>query len=147
METPDFAASNLRIAGIWPLPMASVPEALMNAIDGWDLPEELRDLGEAMGISYDEMEELTGGEWEGREAWELFNESLMNHDMSTWFCLAETPSYNVSEGGQMSYSWSCYNTFTIVAPTVEQAMKLAVEWADGEYETASASSKAKKEAA
>jgi len=132
----DLAASNLRISGLWPMPMAAPPTSLMNVLDGWDLPEELEEIAKEMGLdpTEDDFLDLAAGEYDGRDAWEMFNQEMINRGISAWFCIAETPVYE--QGRWLSYSWGHYRTQFIVAPTAEECMKLAVEWADSEYEMA-----------
>lgn len=128
-----MAEATVRIDSAWLFPSVSAPESLAEALYGAEkLPAELDHLVEGWGES--ERGDLFDGDgYSFNVAFDELCCEAHNRGFRGWLAIAATPVFSYSKDGSASYSWGHYHTEMVFAPTADDLMRKAAEWADARH--------------
>lgn len=129
---------NVRIEESWPFPMSPTPERLVEALaERSDLPEPLaRYFGR---LSEEDRDLLYDGRSEAEDILADICGDMFCDGVFGWVGIAATPYFTPMKGGGASFSWGHYYTKLLFAPTAEELLGAACDWAEETYERDTAS--------
>lgn len=124
--------ANCRIDGIWPIPNASPPDAMLEAVS---LMERLPGPLDALALRFgDEFRDLLI-EGDERTAWEEFLGELTFQGITGFIVQASVPVFSrYGTGKTVSYSWDYINHDLFFGTTLEEATGAAIAWASAKRE-------------
>jgi len=130
--------ANTRIEAIWPLPNAEVPEWLMESFEAaGKLPDGMQDL--VRHWEDDDVEALFEGDCtRARDSWNEIFSRMFERGISGFVVQASVPVYKKTGERSVSFSWGHTNVSSFFAPTADDAMRKAIDWAKSRYEKAMA---------
>lgn len=114
---------DLSVSGAWPFPQPKIPDDMVNETSVIEVPEGIIEIARGFGWDDSEIEELNEG---GSMAWEALADQMVNSGKSGWIVAVETPVFSA----RGSYSWGHTWTGVFFGATIDDALKLATDWAE-----------------